>query len=251
LSLKALLKFMKIFKNLSLLSKYLVPTIPFICFFLGYAVSNLLVGNKTYKTPELIGLSLHQAIEKTSPYQITIQLVAEKESPGTRQGTIISQKPSAGRSIKSHQSILVVATKLPPAAKAPNLIGKSYIEIEKTEKSKHLKFKTCSLNYPAPKGTCIAQIPQPNQSVVDKKMILYTAQEKQNKYIMPALIDKEVIEVVQFLKSHSLAVAVFFQNQKITEPYSNDMTIIAQKPLAGSIINLQENATIQLEVCRK
>ena len=242
---------MKIFKKISDVLKYLVPIIPFICFFLGYALSNLLVGNQTYKTPELIGLSLHQAIEKTSPYQITIQLIAEKECQGAPQGTIISQKPSPGRSIKSHQSILVITTKLPPAAKAPNVLGKSYGEIEKIQKAQHLKFKTYGINYNAPKGVCVGQIPQPSQSVVDKKMILYTAQEKQNKYIMPTLTDKEVVEVVEFLKSHSLTVSVFCQNQKITEPYSNDMTIIAQKPLAGSIINLQDNATIQLEVCKK
>ena len=195
---------MKIFKKISHISKYLAPTIPFICFFLGYALSNLLVGNKTYKTPELIGLSLHQAIEKTSPYQITIQLVAEKECPGAPQGTIISQKPSPGRSIKSHQSILVVTTKLPPAAKAPSVLGKTQDQVEKIQKSEHIKLKTYSLNYPAPKGVCIGQIPQPGQSIIDKKMTLYTTKEKQNKYIMPTLIDKNAAEVVEFLKSHSL-----------------------------------------------
>jgi len=242
---------MKILKNISHLSKYVLPFIPFACFFLGYLLCNLFFGNATYKTPQLIGLSLHQAIEQTSPYHITIQLVSEKECPGVSQGTIISQKPSPGRLIKSRQSILVVTTKLPPSAQAPQLVGKTEDQIISTTKTNHLKFKTYNLCYPAPKGSCVGQIPQPDQPVLDKKMIIYTAQDKPNKYLMPNLINKNLVEVVEFLKNHALNVTVFCQNQKITAPFLDTMVIVAQKPLPGSMINLQDNATIQLDVCKK
>ncbi len=237
-------------KKISPFLKYFVPIVPFICFFLGYVLSNLLIGNKTYKTPQLIGLSLHQAIEQTSPYHIAIQLIAEKECPGVPQGTIISQKPSPGRLIKSHQSIFVVTTKLPPSAHAPQFLGKPDNQIENIKKSSHVKFKTYNLDYAAPKGSCIGQIPQPGQSILDKKMILYVAQDKQNRYIMPNLIHKNALDIVEFLKRHSLNVTAFYQNQKLTAPYPDDMIIIAQKPLPGSLINLQDQATVQLEFCK-
>ncbi|MFA5998886.1 MAG: PASTA domain-containing protein [Candidatus Babeliales bacterium] len=239
---------MKFLQHFSQFQKYLLPLAPFICFFLGYVLCNLLIGNKTYNTPQLIGLSLHQAVEQTSPYHITIQLIAEKDCPGATPGTIISQKPSPGRLIKSHQSIFVVITKLPQSALAPEFLGKSQETIELIKKETNVKLKTYGLQCNAPKGSCIGQIPQSGQPIVDKKIIAYTAQDKTNKYIMPDLVSKDLLQVVEFLKNHNLNVQVFHKNQKLSSPYKQDLIIVSQKPLAGSIMSLQENAIIQLEV---
>ncbi|MCX5924399.1 MAG: PASTA domain-containing protein [Candidatus Dependentiae bacterium] len=194
---------MKFLKQIGQFQKYLLALAPFLCFFLGYVLCNLLIGNKTYNTPQLIGLSLHQAVEETSPYHITIQLIAEKDCPGAAPGTIISQKPSAGRLIKSHQSIFVVITKLPQSALAPDFLGKSQEAIEELKQENKVKLKTYGLQYSAPKGSCIGQIPQSGQPIIDKKIIAYTAQDKTNKYIMPDLTSKDLLEVVEFLKNHS------------------------------------------------
>ncbi|HSW76180.1 MAG TPA: PASTA domain-containing protein [Candidatus Saccharimonadales bacterium] len=239
---------MKFLRYFSQFKKYLFAILPFICFFLGYVLCNLFIGNKTYTTPQLIGLSLHQATQQTSPYHITIQLIAEKDCPGAIPGTIISQKPSAGRLIKSHQSIFVVITKLPASALAPDFLGKSPAVIESLKQENHVKLKTYDIEYNAPKGTCVGQIPQPQQPIVDKKIIAYTAQDKTNKYIMPDLVNQNLQRVVEFLKKNNLTVQVFYKNQKLTPPYQQDLIIISQKPLSGSIMSLQDNAIIQLEV---
>jgi len=210
----------------------------------------LFIGNKSYQAPALIGLSLHQAIEQTSPLNITIQLICEKECLGTIPGTIISQKPSQGRLIKSHQSILVVTTKLPATVMAPRFIGQTEEKIEHLKKSHQIKIKTYSLSYPAPMGSCIGQIPQENQPIADHKMVLYIAKEKPNQYIMPKLINQNISDVVNFLNKHNLNIVIFHQNQRVIPPYQDQesMAVISQKPLPGTMISLKDKATIHVEI---
>ncbi len=228
--------------------KYFILLTPFICFLVGYGLSNILIGNKSYPTPNIIGMSLHDAILQTSPFHINIQLAAQKECPGIAHGTIISQKPSAGRLIKPHQSIVVVTCKLPDAQLTPNLIEKNQIQMQEICSNQRLKLKTYPQVYPLPTGTCIGQTPQAGQEISDKKIVAYIAAEKLNNFLMPNLIHKSLAEVLQFLQKYKTNLSVFYKNQQITAPYPQNCKIIAQKPSSGSFVNLKNELIVQLEV---
>ena len=230
------------------LKNYLFLSVPFICFVIGYSLSNIFMGNTSYPTPNLIGISLHDAILQTSPYHINIQLAAQKECPGIAHGTIISQKPAPGRQIKPHQSIVVVTCKLPEAQLTPDLIGKTQTQAQEICSAQRMKLKTYPQIYPLPKDTIIGQTPQKGQEIPDKKIIAYTATDLANNYLMPNLINKSLNDVLQFLQKYKTDISVFLNNQKIAAPYPESCKIIGQKPLPGSFVNLKNELIVQLEI---
>jgi len=229
--------------------KYTLPFLPFFFFLIGYILSNLLVGTSTYIAPNLIGLTIYDAVKHTSHQHLNIQLISEKECFGINPGTILAQKPSPGRLIKRHQSILVTTAKLPQTTLASSYTGKTIDSIKKSCKQDNIKIKDYSLVYPFPQGTCIAQIPQPEQPIINKKLILYTAKNQSNMYLMPNYINKNITDAIHSLKQYPMPITIIHNNQIISTPEQKSfMKIVAQKPLAGSLITLNNNLSIQLEV---
>lgn len=228
--------------------KYIFTIIPFICFFIGYIICNFLIGSKAYVTPNLTGLSIYEAVKVTSAHQINIRIISEKESQDVAPGTIISQKPSAGREIKTHQSIFIITTKTPPPIITPNLTGQSSSQIEQQCNDLKLKYKCYPLEFPAPTNSCIAQFPAAKTIIQDKKILLYTAQEKSNMYLMPDLINQKLNPVLTTLSNYTDKVTIYQGKQKLSPPFKEDLTVVVQKPLAGSIIPLQSPLHIQLQV---
>ncbi|MBI2352889.1 PASTA domain-containing protein [Candidatus Dependentiae bacterium] len=229
--------------------KYLFILLPFICFAAGYLLSSFIIGNKTYATPKLVGLSLYDAIKLTSPHQMNIRIVSEKENAHIPPNTILTQKPNPGRLIKTHQPILISISKMPADAIAPSFLQQSRSVIEKSCKDLHIKFKSYNFEYPLPAETCIAQLPQADQPIKDKKMILYFAKNKTNLFIMPDLVHQPLENAINFLKTFNTKTSIFQNACKIESPHfpSNGM-IIAQKPLAGSLVSFDSPLTIQLEI---
>jgi len=228
--------------------KYVLITIPFFCFFLGYALCNLVIGNKTYKTPNLMGLSLCEAVKLTSCHQVNIRILSEKESTDVPAGTILSQKPSPGRLIKTHQSIFVVTTKASPITIAPTLLSRSIQDTEKSCLDSHIKLKSYPLEHTFPCNSCIAQIPQPHEPITDKKITVYIAQDKPNMYLMPNLINQPLELVLEFLREYQDKITIYNGSSKLQPPYKDSLHIATQKPLAGSIISLKSPPQIQLQV---
>lgn len=228
--------------------KYLLILLPFSCFIIGYLLSNLIIGNKTYTTPKLVGLSLHEAMRLTSPHQINIRILSEKECPNIPAGTILSQKPSPGRIIKVHQPIFITTTKTPPDIIAPYLLQQSLDHVKTTCHDMHLKSKIYELEYNAPTLSCIAQLPQPQDTIHDKKITIYCAKEKQNMYLMPDFTNQPLETVLNELTEYTDKISVFRGTQKLNAPFPLKAKIIAQKPLAGSLVSIKPPLNIQLEV---
>lgn len=227
--------------------QYIFVVLPFICFIAGYFLCNLIIGNKTYVTPQLTGLSVYEAIKQTSPHQINIRIISEKECKDILPGTILHQKPTPGRLIKTHQPILVTTTKSAPDIFAPHVLQQPLATIEKLCHDMHIKSKSYALDYPAPDNTCISQLPEANNIVQDNKMIFYFAKEKSNTYLMPNFTNQSLREIIDFLKEYSTKITVYYQGKKITEPYDPSLTITAQKPIAGSLITFKSPLHIHLE----
>lgn len=226
----------------------LLAVAPFFFFSLGYIASYFLMSSSIYQTPNLIGLRLSQALSLAAENQATIKLLSQQEAPGIEPGVIISQKPTPGRLIKQNQTILVTVTKETPPTKAPDLELKNFNECKATTKDIELDLQSYPIEYPLNKGICIGQIPEKNAVVLSKKMIIYTAKEKENIFIMPNFIGKNLGDVIQKLNLQQISYKVFNLFEPIEPPFSEDFYIQNQKPKAGSFVTLDKNFTIQLEV---
>lgn len=228
--------------------KYALPLLPFICFIAGYIVSNIFVGASSHKAPHIIGLTIHEALKLTSQNHVSIKLIAEKECSGTIPGTILTQKPIAGRLMKQNQAILVTVSKQPIVPTAPDMLSKTSVQTANLSKENNLKMKQYFLHSSLPKNTCIGQAPQPNAPISDRKIVIYMAQEKQNLYIMPDFIDQKLSVVVHALKQHQLNPTITLRHEKIDNPYPENLKVVEQKPRAGSFVSLDQSLNVQLEV---
>jgi len=217
-------------------------------FIVGYGLSTLLIGTTTHQTPNIVGLTLHEAIKTTSQNHVTIQLIAEKECSGILPGTILTQKPAAGRLMKPHQAILVTASKQHTLTPAPTLLAKNSQEIQSISKQLGIKIKQYPLLSMLPQNSCIGQTPQPETPLADKKMTIYTAKPQANLYVMPNFIGKKLQDALQSIQRHQLPVTVTHLHQEITPPYQQDYCITAQKPRPGTFVSLGEKLCLQLEV---
>lgn len=222
--------------------------IPFVLFICGYIFSYFLMRSTVYQTPNLIGLKLSQALTIAAQNHATIKLLHEQECQGIEAETIISQKPNEGRLIKPNQAILITIAKEPSPLKAPDLKLQKLSACQKNCKELGFILKKFSIEYPLPQETCIGQIPHNNEIVPNKKIIIYTAQEKSNVYIMPNLINKNLNDVIKLLKNQEVEYTVFFECEKIESPYDDNLIITNQKPKPGSSIQLNKLLNIQLEV---
>lgn len=227
---------------------YFFAIAPFIFFIFGYIFSHFLIKSTVYQTPNLIGLKLSQALSIAAENHATIKLLHQQECPGIEPETIISQKPSAGRLIRPNQAILITIATETPAPVSPDLKLQKLSSCKKSCTELGIKLKHYPIIYPLPQETCIGQIPQAQEAVPDKKIIIYTAQEKTNMYIMTNFINKNLNEVIRSLKNQEIAYTVFSNYEKIEAPYADDLIITNQKPKQGSLIQITKSLNIQLEV---
>lgn len=201
-----------------------------------------------YQTPNLIGLKLSQALAVAAQNHATIKLLHEQECPGVEAETVISQKPCAGRLIKPNQAILISIAKEVTPLLTPDLKLKRLSDCEKNCKEMGIKLKWYPITYPLPAETCIGQIPQPNENLTNKKMTIYTAQEKSNIYIMPNFIQQKLNKVIQCFSSQDIKYSIFSEYEKIEPAHDDNFTVIDQKPKPGSLIQINKSLQIQLAV---
>ena len=98
---------------------------PFASFIFGYLLIALLHPQPIIKTPALIGKTLDQAILILSQANLNLRIVGQKEEAQLPEGTIISQTPAPGSSIKEHQALYVTIAKKPVPQAMPSLCRKN------------------------------------------------------------------------------------------------------------------------------
>jgi beta-lactam-binding protein with PASTA domain len=232
-------------KNLSFV---MLIILPFACFLLGYLICSACLGNKSYPTPTLIGLSLPEALAITSPMHINIHLAAQQEHAGFAPGTIVSQKPAPARLIKPHQSIMVITSKLPEIPTAPDFSTMSLKDIERYCTKQKITLKNFKVPCALPTGYLVGQYPAALQAMHEPKMIVYFAKQETQSLIMPELTDQPLCEVVPFLQQQNIDIQVLYNNQVLLPPFPENMVVLAQKPAAGSTIPTDQKILVQLAV---
>ena len=215
--------------------------LPFLCFIVGYFAIQTLVHTPSISTPPVIGMSLHQAFIELSNHNLNIRLLDQKEDPDLPEGTIINQIPAAHQLLKPRQTVFLTLSRQPIVFKTPHIIGKTTEEIASIVSAIGGKLKIYEIPSSHRKRYCIGQVPAPESPFDSKILIAYISQGSHRPIIWPNFIGKNKDDVMDFLAPYQLDVHIVDNGQKGT-------TIIDQRPLAGSIINLDQKPYIQLHV---
>ena len=199
------------------------------------------------KVPNLIGKNLHQAILDASSRQLALRILKEKEDDLLPEGTIIQQIPKPYQTARLNQSIFVTVSKKPQPFRAPYFLGEKVSTITQ-ELAKHgisskiIKFKGKHSN-----KKCIAQTPQEGEEITQKKMILYVSKGIDNLNIMPNLKNLSLKEAQNLIQqSQNITLEVYDDYGSLIPSSSFGYKIIDQKPMAGSIVDLDRPLSVQL-----
>lgn len=227
----------------------LLWTLPFAGFFLGYLIPLYVLSRTTQKTPHLVGKLLQEALTMLSEQQLNARITQELEDAIIPAGTIMHQIPSPGQPVKSNQSIALTVSKKPALPATPDLISKNIKELNACTKKINALVELIGIpsggNYPG----CLAQTPSSDTPLQKKTIIAYIPKQQEKLVVIPNLVGSELATATECVNKIPLTLQIFYHGILVQEPvlYST-ASIIAQRPLAGSIINLTKPPCIQLEI---
>lgn len=220
--------------------------LPFFCFLSGYQLIRLFADHSTLEAPSVVGSNINDAIKLLSTYHLNARILSEKEESDFPEGIVISQSPPHGQKIKSHQSIFLTVTRKPPKPVAVPLYGLSKEEASAMAQKKGIPLQLYGVESISPKGGCIAQNTQP-QEEINEGCIAYYSDGITPIRIFPKLIGLPLDVVTKFLRDYGIEVNVA-HTQMDKDHTCNSCTVVAQKPLEGTLVNLKKPLAVALTV---
>lgn len=209
---------------------------------------NLAFQAKNIQTPRLIGTQLIDALSQSSEQEINLRIIGKKDDPDLPNGTIISQTPKAGQKIRPHQSVFCVISMREEQRTAPHAIGKNRKQISQELKTAHLKQKAYAITQSTPCKTCIAQFPAPGEILPGSTLITYFSKDATKPFIVPSFKGLTVPEVEERLISHGITPSISHHMYVPHTHTCNQCQVIDQRPLPGSLVNLNPSLHVQLYV---
>jgi beta-lactam-binding protein with PASTA domain len=236
--------------------KKLAFLLPFISFLAGYFIIQLLFSADQQNTPNIIGKSLQESCELLSEQNLNIRILGRKEDPDLPPHTVVSQTPQPNDKIKPHQSVYVVITAQAATNHAPALMGKSLDSITEELEKLNLKSIIHPVPSPYPIGTCIAQFPRPGELISKNNITIYCAAENKKPVIWPNFKGKSLGIVKELLETANIRPQIIPQSSFIKttsenhSEFSDSCMVADQRPRAGTLLNLDVNKpiTVQLSV---
>jgi len=230
--------------------------IPFISFLCGYLIFGKLFEPKVFDTPAIVGKKLLEAVTILSDHKLNIRFIAQKEDPDLPTGTILSQKPLAGRKIKPNQAVFVVVSTKPPKTPCPTLINRSLDSITKILEKENIRNKSYFLPSNHPQNNCIAQYPSPTTPLKENNVITYLSHGNKKPVILPKFKYQNLTDITEFLQKWSEYIdfdILNYSQKNLSELEHENYVIIDQRPLAGSIVNLdpKKKLKIHLKIAKK
>lgn len=222
--------------------------LPFICFIFGYYVMAHFYVEEEITPPSVIGKNIQDAIGMLSQANLSARLLAYKEDAHVPSGTILNQMPTQSHKMRPQQPVYVTVSIKPTQQKAPIVINKSIENITKQLAAVGIKPKIYFLSSSYPNNTCFAQFPSPSQSVDQGLVVLYISRGAQKPTIMPLLKGEKVFSALDFLANYPLKVVIKHTTVQPDDHICHDCTITDQQPLAGSIVSLQQEMPLIVQL---
>lgn len=221
---------------------------PFLAFFASFVLLHFLAKSPTLTTPRILGNTVTYAAIELGKQRLNLRVTNEHTDEDLPNGTIIRQNPRPGQSIKAQQTVYCVATKKPPQKTVPQLVGVNEAGIKKTLEEQHIPYKIYFQESTIPSGTCIGQFPLPKQELGKSKMIIYMSTSTPKPVIFPDLKQRPIADVQEFFEGSDHTVSVHHTQIINAHHNCNNCIVVDQRPMAGSLLQLTEPLTVQVQV---
>ena len=222
--------------------------LPFLFFVLGYYCFAFFLKKNAVIVPNLVGNNLQSAVKSLTEKNLNISIIKEIFEDKLPEGIILSQDPSAGNKLKKNKKIFVNFSKKNKSLLAPNFFDKNLKEIDKFSKNIGMNKNSFWLNSFYPIGRCFAQNYLPEESLDDGVFITYISQGESNFFVIPNFKGCKVFTLLEYLDKEKIILEIFYKNLKVEQNECLDFFVVEQKPVPGSIINLDKKLYFQIRV---
>ncbi|MCK4264993.1 PASTA domain-containing protein [Candidatus Babeliales bacterium] len=220
---------------------------PFLLFFLGYFFTHLFLSSNQITIPSVIGKPLIQGISTLSDLGVNVRFLKEKEDACLEEGIILDQLPKAGAKLRANYPVKIIVSKKPEPKKAPAFVGKTINNIKNEAQKHELGLKVYSVHSFDPIRTCVAQSPNPGSHVL-RDIVVYISDGISFLSIFPDLIGEFASEAQDFLLGNGIRTELFHKDPVGDNHFCIKCRILEQKPMAGSIIDINKKPRVQLLV---
>ena len=223
--------------------------LPFSSFLLGYCVIYIVTQKQQIYSPNVIGKNIQNCITIASEKGLAIKQLRQQEDPDLPEGTILDQIPKPQSAMRANQYLLLTVSKKPKGVLAPNFFGQNQKTITSASSKQGINSKIFWLKSIYPINTCFAQYPEAEQELdKSRKVITYFSSGNQTLYIVPDLRDLPFSEVKTSLEKENIKLEVFYSKKENELERTDEIKIIDQKPMPGSIVDLNKTLFMQLQV---
>ncbi|MBT3456283.1 PASTA domain-containing protein [bacterium] len=228
--------------------KYYFWFLPFAFFIIGYFSIGFLYRHNEFQIPCIVGKNIHQATSILSSQNLNVRIIKDKEDSALEPGTVLSQEPRCSSRIKPNQTVFVTVSKAPALIPAPDILGKDYKDTLKHLKRQNIRNKTYAFESDQPKDTCVGQIPEKNELLPEKKIIIYKSKGTAKPAIFPDFRGKNIQNIIEIFKEHGIDPEIL-HNYSISEEHScQHCKVTHQRPLPGTLVQLESGINVQLQV---
>ncbi len=222
--------------------------LPFTGFIFGYFTLDFFIQKQEITTPNVIGKSLQESVKILSNKGLSLKLLREQEDSDLPEGIILDQIPVFAKKIRSNQHVFVTVSKKPPAIKTPDFFGKNHSFITQDSLKDCIQTQVFWVKSFYPSGFCFAQYPLPGQKLENTKLAVYLSVGSNSLYVVQNVKGKIVSEVQKRLEKENIKTDVFHAKPVDENHVCKDCRVIDQKPMPGSIVNLNKTLHMQLQV---
>lgn len=227
---------------------YLILLFPFFGFISGYYFLYVFLQKKEIEVPSLIGRNLRDCIKEVSKKGLSLKLLREQEDSDLPQGVILQQIPSTHQKIRPNQSVLVTISKKPKPTITPNFVGLSHNQINLNTKKAGIQSKSFWIKSIYPTDNCICQYPESGFILKNQKLITYLSTGQNSLFIVPNFKDYLIHDVKQNLNCDNISLEILHVKEDWDDFNEQNCFVIDQKPIAGSIVDMNKPLRIQLQV---
>jgi beta-lactam-binding protein with PASTA domain len=219
-------------------------SVPFISFLVGYFTLYYLYRPTNVKIPNLVGLSLSDALSLVTSVGCVLSDGGEVVSEQYTIPTIIAQDPSPFNEIKVGQTVFVMIGKPQPLNQVPSFIGKTDHEIQALAEQHSLYIHLKSVNYHGLSGICCGQFPQAGLLLSDQVITVYITKNTNDRFIMPSLIGRKYDDVQCFLMQYSM----ILHSNRVVHDGKSLYTIVKQFPSFGDLIHMKKGFIVDVQL---
>lgn len=205
---------------------------------IGYLTFKVLSYSRSVEVPSLINMSLIEANEELSRLGLYLDIEDEDYDPTIPAGRILRQNIPPRNTVKEKRAIKVILSKGPRVYFIPYIVNQTLSDAESMLFAKGLKIgKLIYVHSDAiPKGTIVAQKPEPDERAADFITALVSLGPHELVYYCPDFLNKDIASVKGIAEKLGLEIQI----------RGTGNIVESQKPQFGTFIKTGSTVTLKV-----